>query len=348
MTNNKPNFILKEEISIAEFDKGEDANGWKKIDRDIIYYNGRVGINTKIPVEALTIHGNALVTGQLYKPSDRRIKSNINSVNYQDQLENVRKLRIYDYEVQSRKERGVLAQELAEVMPTAVHGVGDVELGGSVVPNLLVVNERSLLYENIGATKQLDQNLNIEKENIINVASQVDGIKETNEKENTAVKGWVQTMTDSLFKEEFRRKVVYGGLEEEFFNFQFSVFRMGPARSLFVLGHFTEWLWVLGSLFVCSNVRSRKYLGYCCLIRLLFNNILWTLFDKGPLYWGINGYLILTLIVVLNLISCLIYGLTALILNYKRVKKIIKHGEPEPPKTRLGRGINSIMSCLWY
>lgn len=44
----------------------------------------------------------------------------------------------------------MIAQELAGVMPEAVHGVGDVEFNNSLtVPNLLVVNERTLLYENI-------------------------------------------------------------------------------------------------------------------------------------------------------------------------------------------------------
>ena len=91
------------------------------------------------------------------------------------------------------------------MMPPAVHEAGDVNINGVTVPNLLVVNERSLLYENIptsslssypfssslsssflsfhlafddiehiGATQQLDKHLQIEKSNIVEIDSRVD------------------------------------------------------------------------------------------------------------------------------------------------------------------------------
>ena len=51
----------------------------------------------------------------------------------------------------------VLAQEVQKVLPEAVQQiVKDVQLTeGSTVSNLLVVNERVLLFENIGATQEL-------------------------------------------------------------------------------------------------------------------------------------------------------------------------------------------------
>lgn len=42
----------------------------------------------------------------MFKPSDMRIKSNIEAVDPIEQLKNIRNLKIYDYLVQSRKERG--------------------------------------------------------------------------------------------------------------------------------------------------------------------------------------------------------------------------------------------------
>jgi hypothetical protein len=43
----------------------------------------------------------------------------------------------------------VLAQELAAVLPSAVHDMGTVTIGTNTLPNFLVVNEHVLLYENI-------------------------------------------------------------------------------------------------------------------------------------------------------------------------------------------------------
>lgn len=45
-----------------------------------VYHAGRVGINTDRPDEALVVHGNVKVTGHIMKPSDSRIKTNIEEV----------------------------------------------------------------------------------------------------------------------------------------------------------------------------------------------------------------------------------------------------------------------------
>ena len=44
----------------------------------IIY--GKLGINTKNPDEALTVVGNLKITGNIYQPSDARVKENIKEV----------------------------------------------------------------------------------------------------------------------------------------------------------------------------------------------------------------------------------------------------------------------------
>ena len=41
---------------------------------------GRVGVNTDRPDEALTVHGNVKVTGHVVQPSDRRAKQDITEV----------------------------------------------------------------------------------------------------------------------------------------------------------------------------------------------------------------------------------------------------------------------------
>jgi hypothetical protein len=52
------------------------------------------------------IKKDILVTGNVYKPSDQRIKSDITEVDSNTQLANVRNLKIYDYIVRSQQERG--------------------------------------------------------------------------------------------------------------------------------------------------------------------------------------------------------------------------------------------------
>jgi myelin regulatory factor len=41
---------------------------------------GRVGVNTDSPEEALTVHGNVKVTGHVISPSDMRVKKTIQEV----------------------------------------------------------------------------------------------------------------------------------------------------------------------------------------------------------------------------------------------------------------------------
>ncbi len=46
------------------------------------FMQGRVGINTDKPDEALSVHGNIQVTGQVLQISDSRVKRNIEPVRY--------------------------------------------------------------------------------------------------------------------------------------------------------------------------------------------------------------------------------------------------------------------------
>lgn len=47
----------------------------------ILHLQGRVGINTDRPDEALTVHGNVKVIGDIVTPSDKRVKMNLQEVN---------------------------------------------------------------------------------------------------------------------------------------------------------------------------------------------------------------------------------------------------------------------------
>lgn len=110
---------------------------------------GKVGINCK-PYETLSIGGNLFYTGDLIKPSDRyatifrlllcwccyrQIKRNIIPLQV-GHLDNLSKMTLYQYErmnladtgVRFIPERGVIAQEVKQVLPTAVTTIGKTQV----------------------------------------------------------------------------------------------------------------------------------------------------------------------------------------------------------------------------
>lgn len=52
----------------------------QSLDKPVTSFYGKVGINTDKPDEALTIVGNAKLTGVMLQPSDIRVKENIEPV----------------------------------------------------------------------------------------------------------------------------------------------------------------------------------------------------------------------------------------------------------------------------
>jgi len=129
----------------------------------------------------------------------------------------------------------------------------------------------------------------------------------------------------SFSKKNTKKKLVYAGLEEEFVNFQFSVFKMGPARSLFLLGHFASWLWVLGALYVFSNVRMRRCLGCLSLMRLCIIlsfdfMVTWDIISRFTYY--------------VNVYSAMGFSAIVLLLNYRRLSRRIREKEKQKQKEK--------------
>jgi hypothetical protein len=73
------------------------ADGWTTSPTGV-HTTNNVGINTREPNEALTVQGNVFVTGNIYQPSDRRLKTNIKQVSDAEMLQHIEDLPIYDYE----------------------------------------------------------------------------------------------------------------------------------------------------------------------------------------------------------------------------------------------------------
>ncbi|XP_056604785.1 myelin regulatory factor-like protein isoform X1 [Triplophysa dalaica] len=133
---------------------------------ETVVCHGRIGINTDNPDESLVVCGNAKIMGNIMHPSDRRAKENIQEVDSTEQLRRITQMRIveYDYkpEFASRMgidqvhETGIIAQEVKELLPSAVREMGDVTcVNGETIPHFLMVDKEQIFMENVGAVKQL-------------------------------------------------------------------------------------------------------------------------------------------------------------------------------------------------
>ncbi|XP_045177202.2 myelin regulatory factor-like isoform X3 [Mercenaria mercenaria] len=153
----------------GQFDSDMEATHWTKGSTpDSVYHIGRVGVNTDHPDEALTVHGNIKLSGQILHTSDVRAKQDFEEVDSKEQLKKVSGIRIYNYQYSEdyadhvgmpedkRNDTGVIAQEIQEVLPDAVIDTGDVQFeNGNEIKNLLVVNKDRIFMENVGAVKEL-------------------------------------------------------------------------------------------------------------------------------------------------------------------------------------------------
>jgi hypothetical protein len=162
--------IIVRASNLGQFVESEKDKQWVRgtPPQSVVHY-GLVGINDQNPTEALSVHGNIQVTGQVLQPSDRRIKQNFQPKDGKQQLENIKRMTLYEYDLKKeweqvsgqdrgdRPEVGVIAQEMAEILPDAVIATGrDVELAdGQMVNNLLVVNKERIFMENVGAVQEL-------------------------------------------------------------------------------------------------------------------------------------------------------------------------------------------------
>lgn len=114
--------------------------------------------------------------GSLISYSDRRLKQNIKLVN--SSLDKLRKLNVYEYNMKKESPKnvkiGVIAQELKEIYPNAVH----------MFNNYLSVNSDWVVYSTIRAIKDLDkivqnaqQKLQLAKSNYNKLQARVDNIE---------------------------------------------------------------------------------------------------------------------------------------------------------------------------
>ncbi|XP_034019074.1 myelin regulatory factor-like protein [Thalassophryne amazonica] len=152
----------------GQFELDGDTLWQRGVMQDTLVCQGRVGINTDNPDEALVVCGNAKVMGAVIQPSDRRAKQNIQEVDSEQQLKRITQMRLveFDYKpefattmgINHTHQTGIIAQEVKELLPSAVKEVGDVTCSdGEKIPNFLMVDKEQIFMENVGAVQQLSK-----------------------------------------------------------------------------------------------------------------------------------------------------------------------------------------------
>jgi hypothetical protein len=121
---------------------------------------GKVGIGIARPTEALTVVGNALVTGTIRSLCDERLKRHISATPDGGALATINSLRLYEYEMipevgaGTRRQAGLIAQEVERALPTAVTRLPST-VGPAGPDEVLTVDYRQIVATQVGAIREL-------------------------------------------------------------------------------------------------------------------------------------------------------------------------------------------------
>eukprot|EP01113_Clastostelium_recurvatum_P045304 TRINITY_DN776_c0_g1_i1.p1 TRINITY_DN776_c0_g1~~TRINITY_DN776_c0_g1_i1.p1 ORF type:complete len:805 (-),score=222.18 TRINITY_DN776_c0_g1_i1:922-3336(-) len=272
--------------TIKDDDMDDISLTWRTdpIDASVVFHQGKVGINTAQPTEALHVAGNALITGSLMKPSDQRIKSDFRAVDGPQALARLQRVKLYDYMREPLMgedadepvpERGVIAQELQQVMPEAVRVIGELKLkSGRSVPQALVVNDRVLLFETVSAAQQLAERQDQQEGAMAALSDRLNAVAREGQRQKEAVVSKLSSVVDYMEKdtlqyrqhEQFRRlndaglgSAVWSGSSPPYV--YFSVCGLGVGWTLLLLGFFLPLLWLFGAMLVFNPSRTKRIPG---------------------------------------------------------------------------------------
>src|SRR6056300_1322163 len=100
---------------------GDPVGIWTTTGANLSYTSGNVGIGGAADAtNELKVYGNVLATHEIVAFSDRRLKSNIERI--EGALDKVCALGGYTFTMNDKPSTGLIAQEVLEVLPEAVHG----------------------------------------------------------------------------------------------------------------------------------------------------------------------------------------------------------------------------------
>ncbi|VDN56385.1 unnamed protein product [Dracunculus medinensis] len=141
----------------GQFEPPDSDATWQKNGSTLYYNNGSVAIGTDRALAPLTVGGDIYCSGVVHRPSDRRIKEAIHEVDTKDAMSRLSQIRVVGYSYkpeiavqwglseENRHRVGVIAQELAEILPDAVTDNGD----------FLQVDDSRIFYETVAAATEL-------------------------------------------------------------------------------------------------------------------------------------------------------------------------------------------------
>lgn len=133
---------------------------------------GKVGIGTDTPMDELHVLGDIGVSGEIHYPSDARLKTNVAELNgameiiiaLQPKHYNYKKTSIEEFKLPSKKQYGLIAQEVAEVLPSIVNQeilkstTGEVYMGinyDQLIPLLIAgIKEQQVVIDTLISDKE--------------------------------------------------------------------------------------------------------------------------------------------------------------------------------------------------
>lgn len=117
--------FLSQKDGVLRLGKAADA-GASPTAQVTILADGKVGIGTETPLQALHVIGQILASQDITALSDRRLKTNISAIS--DALDKVLKLNGVLYtNTEGSRRTGLIAQDVLSVLPEAVHTAPDAE-----------------------------------------------------------------------------------------------------------------------------------------------------------------------------------------------------------------------------
>ncbi|KAL3092591.1 hypothetical protein niasHS_007800 [Heterodera schachtii] len=145
----------------GQFEQPDQDLNWRQGQHGSLAFPGQVciGAGGDKPIEnaSLTVYGNIATTGNITRPSDRRVKEGIAEVSTAEAMARVAQMRLVEFAYkpdiaqrwglteQDRHRVGVIAQELAEVLPEAVKDNGE----------FLTVDDTRVFYDTVAAAQEL-------------------------------------------------------------------------------------------------------------------------------------------------------------------------------------------------
>uniref|UniRef100_A0A0N5AEA4 NDT80 domain-containing protein n=1 Tax=Syphacia muris TaxID=451379 RepID=A0A0N5AEA4_9BILA len=145
----------------GQFESSDAEATWQKSGSTIYYNNGcvAIGLDKALGPGPLSVGGDIYYAGVLHRPSDRRVKEDIHEIDTKSALSRLEKIRVVEYAYkpeiasewglteESRHRVGVIAQELANILPDAVTNNGD----------FLQVDDSRIFYETVAAATELSK-----------------------------------------------------------------------------------------------------------------------------------------------------------------------------------------------